>query len=303
MVRINHQSILRKVGTSLSQCLEIRWVSWIKQIFTTRRWRSWRNRALFDSNLNTWPFKFANHSHDWTSETILPCVRTEIACPIDPISVFLEPSCDSRSISLGNINFKVLYRDGCKKIERKENYFNVLHISSAVMASGGSMLKEEFGSPNIDYICRVPRPVCTTVNNLIDREKFLGSSTSFPCNFLKFWTTLISLRRCNCKFFPSLVCPRLRPIHVSLHKVYFFGRLRASPNCPLRGSLVSCLLKMEAVVIKVGSLVQWELGWVTYAVYFAVGEENWDVAALFVKKVNEISENDSVYLPFGKTSF
>lgn len=127
-------------------------------------------------------------------------------------------------MSLGNINFKVLYMDGCKKIGTlpEQNYFNVLHFSSTIMASGGSMLKEVFGSPNIDYICRVLRPVCTTV---IDREKFLGSSTSFPCNFLKFWTTLSSLRRCNCKLFPSLVCPRLRPIHVSLHKAYFFGRL------------------------------------------------------------------------------
>lgn len=79
--------------------------------------------------------------------------------------------------------------------------------------------------------------------------------------------------------------------------------MRASLNSPLRGSLVSCLLKMEAVVIKVGSLVQWELRSVTYAMYFAVGKENWDVAAPFVKKVDEISENDSVYLPFEKTSF
>lgn len=78
--------------------------------------------------------------------------------------------------------------------------------------------------------------------------------------------------------------------------------MRASLNCPLRGYLISFLLKMEGVVIKVGSLVQWELGWVTYEVYFAVGEENWDVAAPFLKKVDEISEDDSVYLLFGKTS-
>lgn len=105
------------------------------------------------------------------------------------------PSSGSPLISLGNVSFAALLRDGYMKtaIGLNECFFCLLivHVEGVI--------QKVFASPSIDQICYGSGSVRTTVNIFALKSFYDPPYLSRP--LLKFWRTRNSLKRLDWRFF------------------------------------------------------------------------------------------------------
>lgn len=154
----------------------------------------------------------------------MPMVWTPMACPFAHFSLNGTVLRQHPQRCLwGTLTIK-LYIEMCVKIKTlpKQNCFKVMHLSLSIMDNEGSMLKEDFTSPNIDHICCVPGHARTTGNTLRTWGKFLRSLTHFASIFVKFWRTLKSPRRWGCSSFFNFPCRHGKRLHVWYFFTFFF---------------------------------------------------------------------------------
>lgn len=107
-------------------------------------------------------------------------------------------------------------------IKKRPPQSKIVLKSSSIMYNEGSMLKEEFTSPNIDHICCVPGHARTTGNTLRTWGKFLRSLTHFASTFMKFWRTLKFPRRWGCSFFGFSLIFRVDTTNVFTYDISLF---------------------------------------------------------------------------------
>lgn len=179
----------------------------------------------------------------------MPMVWTPMACPFAHFSLNGTVLRQHPQRCLwGTLTIK-LYIEMCVKIKTlpKQNCFKVMHLSLSIMDNEGSMLKEDFTSPNIDHICCVPGHTRTTGNTLRTWGKFLRSLTHFASIFVKFWRTLKSPRRWGCSSFFNFPCRHGKRLHVWYFFTFFFFFISPFPSF-LLGSYFTFLLLLEVSV-------------------------------------------------------